>query len=239
MCNDYRSVLLRIDSSVLSDISAYRRVATLVRKRFLATPYERYVLAIPAKVSLPAAIQKTARRVARFPGGRIFGLLCAAHEFHFAACLALELEKLGIATTALNVHETGIKVVRQNSDFSVSIDPNLLHMALAAHSAVVLATSLATSSEGAIVVLNSNSVDAVTALITESMGILRCEVIKDVSGRLQSDIYSTYAKLGASRATHETGCKRGSDDEFASPFSPELAFIENDPFQGRGDPNGL
>jgi len=228
MCNDYRSVLLRIDSSVLGDVGAYRRVASLVRKRFLAAPYERYVLATPTKVRLAVAKRKSMRRVDRFPGGRIFGLLCAAHAFRFTACLAFGLEKLGLAATALNVHETGIKVVKHNSDCAVSIDPKLLHMALAAHSVVVLATSLATSSEGAIVVLNPNSLDLVTALIAESMGISRCEVIKDVSGRLRSDIYST----------HKTGCERGSDGEFAQACSAELALIENDPFQDTEYSNG-
>lgn len=189
--NDSRKevVVLKIGGSVLTGAKSFRRTALFLKQRSESKPNERLVVVVSAQKLVTDGLERCARRIVSEPRVRSLDLLWSTGELRSVALLALHLQAIGVPSTGLNVHETGLQ-------FSSDLQPRVarprlagghLRAALNQHAVVVVPGFLATRWDTAIVSLGRGGSDLSAVLLAIGLRALRCELVKDVPGYFVDD----------------------------------------------------
>ena len=143
-------------------------------------PYVRFVVVLSVQeTELVVPVHSaTTRKVSWWSGGTV-NLLWLSAELKAVALLSLELERRGIISCGLNVHETGVKIAKNvdGCDEMIKVDPITLQMALAEHFAIVVPGSFGSIRDGTITNIGRGGAELTANVIAASLGAFRCEVI--------------------------------------------------------------
>jgi aspartate kinase len=180
--------VLKIGGSILKNARAYRRAAQFLRTRQLATPQERLVIVVSAQEGVTDTLERTARRIVPEPDPKSVDLLWSTGEILSVALLALHLQALGASAVALNIHQSGLRLQREeNIQERLPRDLPFLRGALRECSITIVPGFLAVDSAQTIVSLGRGGSDLTAVLLAAGLGACRCELIKDVPGYFTAD----------------------------------------------------
>jgi aspartokinase len=177
-------VVLKIGGSILTGTKAFRRAALFLKQRSELKPNERLAIVVSAQKLVTDTLERCARRIVSKPRVRTLDLLWSTGELRSVALLALRLQAIGVSSTGLNVHETGLQL---SADLQPRLAGGHLKAALAEQAVVVVPGFLATRWDGVIVSLGRGGSDLSAVLLAIGLRALRCELLKDVPGYFADD----------------------------------------------------
>lgn len=184
--------VIKIGGSVLTDAAAFRRCADWLHRRLESDPGRRCVVVVSAELGVTDRLARLAESLCPNPDPVTLDLLWSTGELRSVAMLTLCLRRLGIAATALNVHQTGLSAGECNvplrcADSNAQVEPLPLRYALAHHRIVVVPGFLARGASGQIVSLGRGGSDLTAVLLAAALNADQCELIKDVPGYFSQD----------------------------------------------------
>lgn len=178
--DDFRTMILQMTSPPAASDYVYREMATFIKRRLLSMPYVRLVVVLSVEeTELVVPVHSaTSRRGSRWSGG-IMNLLWLSAELKAVALLSLELERRGIISCGLDVHEAGVKIATNldGCDGIIKVDARNLQMALAEHFAIVVPGSFGSIGDGTIANIGRGGGELTANVIAAGLGAFRCEVI--------------------------------------------------------------
>jgi aspartate kinase len=182
-------VVLKIGGSVLTGTKAYRRLSLYLKHRLEHAPNEKLVIVVSAQKLATDTLERRARRIVRAPGVRALDLLWSTGELRSVALMALYLQRAGVSSVGLNVHETGLQYSTEHQPCPArpGLTGGRLEAALGERPVVVVPGFLAARGDGAIVSLGRGGSDLSAVLIAIGLKADRCELIKDVPGYFEDD----------------------------------------------------
>lgn len=186
-CSEPNVVVVKLGGSLLTDVQAFRRAASFLKRRGQATTQERFVVVVSAQKGLTDTLERRARSVVRTPALRALDLLWSTGELRSVALLSLHLQAIGVSSVGLNVHETGLEITPDDAAASTPAGMRTLRSTVANHAVVIVPGFFATRPDGAIVSLNRGGSDLTAVLLATGLGASRCELIKDVPGYFDRD----------------------------------------------------
>jgi len=185
--------VIKLGGSILTNTTAYKRAAVFVRNRHHAAPEEKLVVVVSAQEGATDYLERAAKKIAREPRTAILNLLWSTGEIRSVALLALQLQALGVAAAALNIHETGLNIsARAREDDTrhverVRLNARRLCEVLGKYPVAIVPGFFAADSTNAIVSLGRGGSDLTAVLLAEGLKACRCELVKDVPGYFSSD----------------------------------------------------
>lgn len=184
----HRIAVLKIGGSVLTGPHACRRAAEFIAGRLRACPDERIVAVVSAEIGVTDSLLAAARAIVEDPAPSTLDLLWSTGELRSTALLALWLQSTGIDVAAANVHQAGLVYSSDSrGPGSSRLRPLRLRALLAAHEVVVAPGFLARGAGDALVSLGRGGSDLTAVLLADSLGAVRCELLKDVPGYFTAD----------------------------------------------------
>jgi aspartate kinase len=183
---DGRIVVIKIGGSILVGRRAYHRVAWFIED-VLRVSQDRYVVVVSAESGATDALERAARRIVKTPSTRSLDLLWSLGELRSVGFLSLYLERRGVSTVGLNVHEGGLRITGSGDVRNVVVNATVLEQELVRRRVVVVPGFLATNSLGSIVSLGRGGSDLTAVLLAIHLRAECCELIKDVPGYFTED----------------------------------------------------
>lgn len=180
--------VLKIGGSVLRDADGYAGVAAFIDARLDGSPAERLVVIVSAQHGTTDRLLAEAHAIAGTPDAEALDLLWSTGEIRSVALLALHLRARGVASAALNVHQTGLVTgdgAARAGD--VLVRPLRLLAALGAARVAVVPGFLAVRPGGAVTSLGRGGSDLTAVLLAAALEADCCELIKDVAGYYTAD----------------------------------------------------
>jgi len=111
-----RIVVIKLGGSILVRPTDYERAAGFVRNRNRTHADEQLVIVVSAQEGTTNKLERTAKKIVSKPQAAARDLLWSTGEIRSVAILALELQALGVQTAALNIHQAGLSVSRDESE---------------------------------------------------------------------------------------------------------------------------
>ena len=177
-----KTIVIKLGGSVLVDDNSYRAYGCLLRDRLSAEPGSRFVVVVSARFGETDALLASARSMSSAVDAPTLDLLWSTGEIKSAALLALALQEAGVRASALDVHQTGIRRVRD-----LDIDAAALRRALRRCDVVVIPGFLASGRGGAVVSLGRGGSDLTAVAVAAALNADCCELMKDVPGYFTAD----------------------------------------------------
>jgi aspartate kinase len=187
-----RIVVIKLGGSILVRPTDYERAARFVRNRHRTHADEQLVIVVSAQEGTTNKLERTAKKIVSKPHAAARDLLWSTGEIRSVAILALELQALGVQTAALNIHQAGLSVSRDESEDlhfggTAQCNPEKLFRVLEKYPLVIVPGFFAADSEGAITSLGRGGSDLTAVLLATGLQACRCELIKDVPGFFTTD----------------------------------------------------
>ena len=175
--------VLKIGGSVLRDPASYAAAARFLEARLSASD-ERLAVIVSARHGETDSLLAEARGIAGEPDEAALDLLWSTGELRSVALLALHLQRIGVAATPFNVHQTGL--VAEGAS-GTTVRPLRLLAALAVSRVVIVPGFLGVSPGGSITSLGRGGSDLTAVLLAAAIRADACELIKDVPGYFTAD----------------------------------------------------
>jgi aspartate kinase len=181
------ATVVKLGGSVLTNGEAYRRAAGFVAS-LLSTTATRVVAVVSAEFGHTDQLLDEARRFNARPDPGALDLLWATGELRSVALLTFALHAAGVRATGLNVHETGLRLLRRASPTRDRLDFNTLELRAALERApVVVVPGFLATAGPRMVTLGRGGSDCSAVLLAAALGADRCVLVKDVDGYYTSD----------------------------------------------------
>jgi aspartate kinase len=177
-----KTIVIKLGGSVLVDHGSYRAYARLLRDRLREEPGSRFVVVVSARFGETDALLAVARSMSSAVDTATLDLLWSTGEIKSAALLALALQEAGVRGGALDVHQAGIRRIRE-----LDVDATALRRALRRYDVVVIPGFLASGRGGTVVSLGRGGSDLTAVGVAAALDASRCELVKDVPGYFTAD----------------------------------------------------
>ena len=184
--------VLKLGGSVLRDDASYAAAARFLQERLATNQDERLVVIVSAQHGETDRLLEEAQRIAGDPAAQALDLLWSTGELRSVALLALHLQRIGIAASPFNVHQTGLGACPEQGRGAdratgTTVRPLRLLAALGSTRIVIVPGFLGVSAGGTITSLGRGGSDLTAVLLAAAVRADACELIKDVPGYFTAD----------------------------------------------------
>jgi aspartate kinase len=176
--------VLKVGGSVLRNAASYAATARFLQARLAQDDAEQLLVIVSAKHGETDALLAEACGVAADPATCALDLLWCTGELRSVALLALHLQAIGVTSTPLNVHQTGLVA---DAVPGATVRPLRLLAALATSRIVIAPGFLGVSPGGTIASLGRGGSDLTAVMLAAAIRADACELIKDVPGYFTAD----------------------------------------------------